>query len=32
MTTAQLTAFICYRDTERAVRWISEVLGFPGRP
>lgn len=28
MTTAQLTAFICYRDPERAVRWISEVLGF----
>jgi uncharacterized glyoxalase superfamily protein PhnB len=28
MTTGQLTAFICYRDPESAVRWITEVLGF----
>jgi uncharacterized glyoxalase superfamily protein PhnB len=28
MTTGQLTAFICYRDPEAAVRWITGVLGF----
>ncbi|MGW0158007.1 VOC family protein [Mycobacterium sp. NPDC003323] len=28
MTSTQLTAFICYREPERAQRWISEVLGF----
>ena len=28
MTTGQLTAFICYRHPEAAVRWITGVLGF----
>lgn len=28
MTTAHLTAFICYRDPERAVHWIHDVPGF----
>ncbi|AQA01136.1 glyoxalase [Mycobacterium sp. MS1601] len=28
MTSAQLTAFICYRDPDAAVGWITEVLGF----
>lgn len=28
MTTAHLSAFICYRDPDAAVRWISDVLGF----
>jgi uncharacterized glyoxalase superfamily protein PhnB len=26
--TGHLTAFICYRDPDAAVRWIIEVLGF----
>lgn len=28
MTSAQLTAFICYRDPEAMVAWITDVLGF----
>lgn len=28
MTTARLTAFICYRDPDAMVRWITDVLGF----
>lgn len=28
MTTARLSAFICYRDPDSAVRWITDVLGF----
>jgi uncharacterized glyoxalase superfamily protein PhnB len=28
MTSAHLTAFICYRDPEAAVSWITDVLGF----
>jgi uncharacterized glyoxalase superfamily protein PhnB len=28
MTSAQLTAFICYRDPESATRWIRDILGF----
>ncbi|WP_158021339.1 VOC family protein [Mycolicibacterium chubuense] len=28
MMSAHLTAFICYRDPEAAVGWISDVLGF----
>jgi uncharacterized glyoxalase superfamily protein PhnB len=28
MTTAQLTAFICYRDPDAMVGWIVDVLGF----
>jgi uncharacterized glyoxalase superfamily protein PhnB len=28
MTSGQLTAFICYRDPETVVGWISDVLGF----
>lgn len=26
--TAQLTAFICYRDPDAMVDWVAEVLGF----
>ena len=28
MSSAHLTAFICYRDPDAAVRWITGVLGF----
>ncbi|MCT7661386.1 VOC family protein [Mycobacterium deserti] len=28
MTTARLTAFLCYRDPDAMVGWITEVLGF----
>lgn len=28
MTTARLTAFICYRDPDAMVGWIRDVLGF----
>lgn len=28
MTSGHLTAFICYRDPDAAVGWITEVLGF----
>lgn len=28
MTSTQLSAYICYRDPEQALRWISDVLGF----
>ncbi|CAN5478282.1 hypothetical protein BH10ACT9_BH10ACT9_14490 [soil metagenome] len=28
MTAATLTAFICYRDPDAMVEWITDVLGF----
>lgn len=28
MATAQLTAFICYRDPDAMAGWIGDVLGF----
>jgi uncharacterized glyoxalase superfamily protein PhnB len=28
MSTAHLSAFICYRDPEALLRWITGVLGF----
>lgn len=28
MTSVHLSAFLCYRDPDAAVRWITEVLGF----
>jgi uncharacterized glyoxalase superfamily protein PhnB len=28
MSTGSLTAFICYRDPDAMVGWITEVLGF----
>lgn len=28
MTSTQLTAFICYRDPDALIAWITEVLGF----
>ncbi|MCV7169828.1 VOC family protein [Mycobacterium manitobense] len=28
MTAAQLTAFICYRDPDAMVDWVTKVLGF----
>jgi uncharacterized glyoxalase superfamily protein PhnB len=28
MTSVRLSAFICYREPDAAVRWITDVLGF----
>ncbi|MDG4664669.1 VOC family protein [Mycobacterium sp. 236(2023)] len=28
MTSVHLSAFVCYRDPDAAVRWITDVLGF----
>lgn len=31
MTAARLTAFLCYRDPDALVEWISDVLGYDGQ-